>query len=185
MSDYLCHDFKTPRTDTSRRLPNSFRVIPIAFYLAMAAGAYFVTMDIIGYQSAKQEKERQNQVKAQHDAEKARHESEFAALDTEAQKGTHLAKWVEATRSIQPVCVKITRNVPVQDGTTITELALERNEQLPSQIGLSMKLTDGNLSQVKNIEAAIEQLNYRAYSPQQSTQNGQIEYKSNLVWLAK
>ena len=41
MSEYLCHDFKTPRTDTARRLPDTFRFIPLMFYVAMLGGGWW------------------------------------------------------------------------------------------------------------------------------------------------
>ena len=180
MSPYLCHDFKTPRTDTSRRLPNSFRVVPIAFYLAMVLGAYFVTMDVISYRSAKQDKTKYDQVKAQHEAEKAKFEEQTGSLNVETARAQEVAKWIEGTRVMQPICVKIGRSINAE--ARLGELILERNEQLPNQLVLSMKLTDANITDVQQIQTNIEQLNYRAYSPQQSKQGEVIDYKSNLVW---
>lgn len=180
MSDYLCHDFKTPRTDTSRRLPNSFRAVPVAFYLAMVAGAYFVTMDIIGYRAANQDKIKYDQIKAQHDAEKAKLEEQTGGLNVETARGTEIAKWIEGTRVMQPIFVKIARSITGE--SRLGELILERNEQLPNQLVLSMKLTDANISDVQQIQTNLEQLNYRAYSPQQSKQGDVIDYRSNLVW---
>ena len=59
MSEYLCHDFKTPRTDTARRLPDTFRFIPIFFYVAMLGGGYMMTMDYFSYGKAKRDKQAQ------------------------------------------------------------------------------------------------------------------------------
>ncbi len=56
MSDYICHDFKTPRTDTSKRLPNSYKLIPVLFYVALLGGAYFMSMDYMAYKRSQQEK---------------------------------------------------------------------------------------------------------------------------------
>lgn len=180
MSDYICHDFKTPRNDTSRRLPNSFRVVPIVFFVAMVAGAYFVTMDIIGYRAAKDEKAKFAQIKTQFDSEKAKFESQTASLNVETARAQEVAKWIEGTRVMQPICVKIGRTITSE--ARISELLLERNEQLPNQLVLSMKLSGGNITEVQQIQANIEQLNYRAYSPQQSKQGETIDYRANLVW---
>jgi succinyl-CoA synthetase beta subunit len=180
MSPYLCHDFKTPRTDTSRRLPNSFRLIPIAFYLAMVAGAYFVTMDVLNYRAAKKDKAQFDQIKAQHEAEKVKFEEQTATLNVETARAQEVAKWVEGTRAMQPICVKIGRSISAE--ARLSELTLERNEQLPNQLVLTMKLSGGDVSEVQKIQTNIEQLNYRAYSPQQSKQGEVVDYRSNLVW---
>lgn len=183
MSAYLCHDFKTPRTDTSRRLPNSFRIVPVVFYLALVAGAYFITMDVIGYRSANREKAKYEQIKAQHEAEKARHDSQSSSTSVETARAQEIAKWVEGTRVMQPICVKIGRSLQAE--ARLSELLIERNEQLPNQLMLSMKLTGSNIQDVQKIQAGVEQLNYRAYSPSQSKQGDVIDYRSNLVWQAR
>lgn len=180
MSNYLCHDFKTPRTDTSRRLPNSFRMVPVIFYLAMVLGAYFMTMDVISYRAAKADKAKYDQIKAQHDAEKAKLQAQTGTLNVESARANEVAKWIEGTRVMQPICVKIARSISAE--ARLSELLLERNEQLPNQLVLNMKLSDGSVSDMQQIQTNIEQLNYRAYSPQQSKQGDVIEYRSNLVW---
>ena len=180
MSNYLCHDFKTPRTDTSRRLPNSFRVVPVAFYFTMVIGAYFVTMDVISYRTATKDKAKYDQIKTQHDAEKAKFEEQTGSLNVESARAQEVAKWIEGTRVMQPICVKIARSINAE--ARLSELILERNEQLPNQLVLTMKLNDGNITDVQQIQTNIEQLNYRAYSPQQSKQGDVIDYRSNLVW---
>lgn len=180
MSTYLCHDFKTPRTDTSRRLPNSFRVIPVGFYLAMVAGAYFVTMDVINYRAAQTDKTKFTQIKAQYEGEKAKFGEQTASLNVETARAQEVAKWVEGTRVMQPICVKIGRSLSSE--ARLSELILERNEQLPNQLVLTMKLNGGTVADVQQIQTNVEQLNYRAYSPQQSKQGEVIDYRSNLVW---
>jgi hypothetical protein len=48
-----------------------------------------------------------------------------------------------------------------------------------------MKMMGSTIKQVQTIQTNIEQLNYRAYSPQQSIKEGVIDYRSNLVWQAR
>lgn len=180
MSNYLCHDFKTPRTDTSRRLPNSFRVVPILFYVAIVASAYFVTMDVLGYRSAQREKASFVQIKTEHEAEKKKYEDMTSDLDIESARANEVAKWIEGTRAMQPICVKIGRSVKTE--ARLSELVVERNEQLPNQLALTLKLANAEVTDVQQIQTGIEQLNYRSYSPQQSKQGDVIDYHSNLVW---
>ncbi len=180
MSAYICHDFKTPRNDTARRLPNSFRIVPVVFYLALIAGAYFVTMDVINIRGAKAEKLKHDQVKAQHESEKTRFAEEKKNLDIESARATEVAKWIEGTRVIQPLCVRVARSVPTE--ATLGELILERNEQLPDQFILSFKLVNGQPQHVQAVQTNLEQLNYRSYSPQQSKQGDTWDCRTNLVW---
>lgn len=180
MSNFLCHDFKTPRTDTSRRLPNSFRAVPAAFYLSLVVGAYLVTMDILSYRSAKQDKAKFDQIKAQCEADRKHFEEEKSVTDVETARAQEVAKWVEGTRVMQPICVKIARSLPPE--VRMSELLLERNEQIPNQFVLNVKFSGGSVQNVQDIESNLSQLNYRAYSPQQSKEGDAIEYRSNLVW---
>ncbi len=56
MSEFICHDFKTPRNDTSKRLPDTFKAIPILFYLSIVGCVYFMTMDWMAYKQAQKDK---------------------------------------------------------------------------------------------------------------------------------
>jgi hypothetical protein len=68
MSNYICHDFKTPRADTSKRLPNTFKVIPVLFYAALAGGAFFAIKDTLSYQSSVAKEKQFKATKADKDA---------------------------------------------------------------------------------------------------------------------
>ncbi|MDI1310519.1 hypothetical protein [Prosthecobacter sp.] len=180
MNDYLCHDFKTPRIDTSRRLPASFRAIPVLFYVALIGSAYVMTMDYFNYKRAlkQQTDAEENQVlsESQRDA----YRSELADLESEATKAEKVAQWMEGARNIQPIAVKIAR--AVQTDTRITQVALERSEQVPANIALTIHLNGAKVStELASIEAALGQLLYRSYSPQQTKNGDVVEYHSTLV----
>lgn len=184
MSDYLCHDFKTPRTDTSRRLPSSFRAIPVIFYVALVGSAYVMTMDYFNYKSALRQKneasERKKQSAEQRDALKA----EKAELEAEATKAEQVAQWMEGARNIQPIAVKIAR--AVQAETRITQVALERSEQVAANLELTIHLNGSKVStELAAIETALGQLLYRSYSPQQTKNGDAVEYHSTLVRQAE
>lgn len=184
MSDYLCHDFKTPRTDTSRRLPSSFRAIPVIFYVALVGSAYVMTMDYFNYKSALQQKneasERKKRSAEQRDALKA----EKAELEAEANKAERVAQWMEGARNVQPIAVKIAR--AVQAETRITQVALERSEQVPANLALTIHLNGSKVStELAAIESALGQLLYRSYSPQQTKNGDSVEYHSTLVRQAE
>lgn len=180
MSEYLCHDFKTPRTDTSRRLPSSFRAIPVIFYVALIGSAYVMTMDYFNYKRALLQKteadERQKISESQRDALR----SEKSDLEIEALKAEKVAQWMEGARNIQPIAVKIAR--AVQTETRITQVALERSEQVPANLSLTIHLNGSKVpTELAAIENSLGQLLYHSYSPQQTKNGDAVEYHSTLV----
>lgn len=179
MSEYLCHDIKTPRTDTSRRLPDSFKLVPAAFYLALVAGAYFMTMDWISYKGAQRDKVEADAITQEHREATAKTAAEKLALDTETAKAQSVAKWVEGARNIQPVGVAIARSIPAE--VRLSDLTLERSDQVPANLSLSVRISGGSAVEVGMIETSLSRLQYRSYSPQQSKNGDMIEYRSTLV----
>lgn len=180
MSNYICHDFKTPRTDTSRRLPNSFRAVPVFFYLAIVAGAYFITTDIFAYRKATAAKTKADDLKTQHEATAKKHTDDKNALDVQTARAEAIARWIEGTRVVQPISVRIARSLPPE--VHINELYIERNEQLPSNLNLSLKLTGGSLVNIQTIEKDLTAMNYRTNGSQQTTTGEQIDYRTSLSW---
>jgi hypothetical protein len=180
MSDYLCHDFKTPRTDTARRLPSSFRAIPAIFYVALVGSAYVMTMDYFNYKRALTQKNEAGERKKVSEEQRDALRTEKAGLESEATKAEKVAQWMEGARNIQPIAVKIAR--AVQTETRITQVALERSEQVPANLALTIHLNGSKVStELASIEAALGQLLYRSYSPQQTKNGDAVEYHSTLV----
>lgn len=186
MSDYLCHDFKTPRTDTARRLPSTFRFIPIMFYVALVGGLYVMTMDYFTYKRSQREKAEAEAQQKTIEGERDGFKSELGKLEVDAAKGEVVARWMEGARNMQPIAVRIAR--AVRQDTRLGELSLARSDEVPSNITLAMRVTgDKSSSEITAIEGAIAQLQYRSYSPQQSKNEatGSIDYKSTLVRSAQ
>jgi len=181
MSDYLCHDFKSPRADASRRLPSTFKFVPIAFYVSVLGGLYFVTMDVMSLRRSEKDRVTAEQVKTEYAETKEKYDSEKLAIDIERAKAEVVAKWVEGTRVIQPICVEAAR--AIRGEVRIAELALDRNAELPAQIDLSMRLTGADSSHVSEVETAFGKLNYQPYSPQQARTAEMIDYRSTLVFV--
>ena len=180
MSEYLCHDFKTPRTDTSRRLPSSFRAIPVIFYVALVGSAYVMTMDYFNYKKALTQKTEAEERKKLSESQRDAFSSEKADLESEAFKAEKVAEWMEGARNIQPIAVKIAR--AVQAETRITQVALERSEQVPANLALTIHLNGSKVaSELSAIENALGQLLYNSYSPQQTKNGEAVEYHSTLV----
>jgi response regulator RpfG family c-di-GMP phosphodiesterase len=137
-------------------------------------------MDYFNYKKALKQKvdaqERQTISETERDAFK----NEKSDLESEATKAEQVAQWMEGARNIQPIAVKIAR--AVQTDTRITQVALERNEQVPANIALTIHLNGSKVSmELAAIEAALGQLLYRSASPQQTKNGDVVEYHSTLV----
>lgn len=180
MSQFLCHDFKTPRTDTSRRLPGSMRIVPIMFYAVAVATGFFVFKDIRALKDAERQQVAAEKEKQEIEAESAKLGEEKVKIDNELFRAQSVAKWVEGTRVLQPVSVAIARSMPPE--TNITELSLERSADLPAQVSLLVRMINASVAEVPKIEGAVGRLHYRTHSGQQAKQGDQVEYRSMLVW---
>jgi hypothetical protein len=180
MTDYLCHDFKTPRTDAARRLPSTFRFIPIIFYVAIVGSAYMMTMDYLNFQKAKKVKVEADERKSRIEGERDTFNNEFATLEAETKKAEGVAQWMEGARNIQPIVVKIARAVAAE--TRFGEVSLERGDEVAANLSLGIKISGVNAAtEIVNIENALGQLQYRSFSPQQTKSEDSIEYHSTLV----
>jgi hypothetical protein len=179
MSDYICHDFKTPRSDTSKRLPDTFKAVPLLFYLSLVGATYFMTMDWMAYKSAQQMKIDAEGRKAELDEVVKKLNEEKTALDGETSKAELLAKWMEGARNVQPITTAIARAIPPE--VRLSDLSLERSEQVPANLSLSLRINGGSASEVSLIETGLSRLQYRSFSPQQSKTEEVIEYRSTLV----
>jgi hypothetical protein len=175
-----CHDFKSPRPGAGARLPSAFLAVPALFYLAIVGGCYINVNCYINYRKAVTERDTWRQSKAEKDEAKAKFESQIAALDTETIKAEKLAQWIEGTRTIQPICVAITRCVPPE--IALGDLNLERRTDMPSQLDLSVRINNGSMQEVARIQSAVQNIQYRTYNSQQLKNNDNLEYKTMLVW---
>lgn len=177
----ICHDFKSPRSDSARRLPSIFMVVPIMFYVVLLGGGYLSVTSYMGYREATKERDLSLDEKAEYDAKKAESEGQLAEVDKERWKAEKLAQWVEGTRAVQPISVAIVRSVPAE--VTLGELTLERSLDLPQQINLGVRINNGTLEEVGRIQNAVGNLNYRSYNSQQEKAGeGGLTFRAMLVW---
>jgi len=180
MSQYLCHDFKTPRTDMSRRLPGSMRVVPIFFTPSPWPPRSSSSMTCARCSRPSRTAWPPSRAKDEYLAAKTTLDSEKTTIDAELFRAEAVAKWVEGTRVLQPITVAIARAVPLE--TNITELNLERSADLPAQVSMLVRLNNSTLSEVAKIESSVNRLHYRSFSPSQAKQGDLIEFRSMLVW---
>jgi len=180
MSQFLCHDFKTPRTDMSRRLPSTMRMVPVLFYVVLVASTFFIIKDWTDLNKATSDLAQANTRKDDAVAAKTKLMAEKDQIETEKFRSEGIAKWVEGTRVMQPISVAIARSMPPE--TNITELVLERNADFPAQVSMLLRLFNGGAGEIEKVQKALERLHYRSHSPQQARQGEMMEFRSMLVW---
>lgn len=179
MSDFICHDFKTPRNDTSKRLPDTFKAIPVLFYLSIVGAVYFMTMDWMSYKQAEKDKKVSEERKAELDEATKQLQTEKTDLDAETAKAESLAKWVEAARNVQPISVAVARAMPPE--VRLSDLTIERSDQVPANLSFGIKINGGSASEIALLESSLSRLQYRSLSAQSSKVGEVIEYRSTLV----
>ena len=173
-------DFKTERKDVAPPLPAYLRLVPIIFYMSIAATILLNGLFLARLSQASQVKEsslkQDRSLLSQLDEVKKQRQQ----LEGEAKKATDLANWVDGSRPLQPLIVDIARSM--EGDSSIVEMQLERAQENASQIRLSLRLQTGNTKQLDQTLQTIANSRFRTFSPQQSMERGEIEYKATLFW---
>jgi hypothetical protein len=182
-ASYTCHDFKSPRNDSSRRLPGTMRIVPVLFYVIIV---FFISSLVRSYQVSKDSESRTTVANAnrdEHNAKKTELTAKLTDLTTQEKLGSEVAKWVEGTRGLQPIIASIVR--AVGEETFISNLMLERSPDVPSQINLSIKLSNAGQPETDKIGQALNTIHYKSHSPSVGRSGDELEYRSMLVWQEK
>jgi len=173
-------DFKTERKDIAPPLPGYLRLVPVIFYVSIVASILLNALFIARWSQASQAKElsikQGKEIAAQLESVKAQR----TQLETEARKATDLATWVEGSRPLQPLIVDIARSMEAD--SSIVEMQLERAPENASQIHLGLRLLTSNTRQLDQTLQTIANARFRTFSPQQSMEKGEVEYKATLFW---
>jgi len=180
MSAYVTHDFKTPRPDGSRRLPRTFMLVPILFYLSLVAGSYLSINSYVNYRESCKSRDNSKAQTAEQDGATSHIEADIANINKEKLKAEKLVQWVEGTRMIQPISVAVTRAIPPE--VSLGEMSFERSVDIPAQINLSVRINSGGMEDIGRIQTAVESLKYHAYNSQQSKTGDFLDYRTILVW---
>lgn len=176
----VCHDFKSPRTDTSKRLPSSFMLVPVLFYICVLGGIVLNISAYLRFHDATLKQNSFTQQQAEHESTKAQLETQEHAVEKEKIKAEKLAQWIEGTRTLQPLSVAIMRSIPAE--ITISDMNFERSTDIPAQINLNVRINNGSMEEVSHIQSSLQNLNYRPYNSQQLKSGETLEYKTMLVF---
>jgi len=174
-------DFKSDRKGISPPLPIYLRILPILFYLTILASILLNGVFFMNFTQAGKNKELAVAREKQLQTELQTARKQRTDLENEAQKASDIVSWLEASRPLQPLVVEIARSI--QPDSSIVELRLDRDADNPAQIRLSLRLSSDTTRQLDLTLAKIASMRFRTFSPQQTLEKGEIDYKATLIWL--
>ncbi len=180
MDSGICHDLKSERREVSKGLPPALKFVPILFYAAMILCTASIVWFEYGRKKAETEREKwagQSRSFQAKNVQVGKDRQTIEELNTQARS---VAKWLEGAHGLQPLCVAISRSVG--DDSSIDELALARNGELPRQIKLTLKLDGVNSTVLEQVLSSWVALDFRAYSAQQKKMQDSVDYKATLVF---
>lgn len=173
-------DFKTERKNISPPLPVTLRLVPILFYLSIVMGILLNGLFALQLAQATRAKDQATQELSTTKQDLAKVQADRTALEAEVKRASDVATWLESARPLQPMIVNIARSI--EPDSSIVELKLERDAENPTQLKLGLRLNGESTKQLDLVLEQIAAQQFRIYTPQQSSQRGEIEYKSTLVW---
>lgn len=178
----LVHDFKTERQSVSAGLPSGYRLVPIAFYLVSAAS---ILLSLHFYLGKKASEATESEMRVRVADAKAEEASLLAAQQTlvdEAKRAEVFAKWLEGAHPLQPVAVAVGRSMGKD--STIAELSLNRNPEIPAHTFMQLKIDGGGSGQIETTLDSIYALRYETYSAQQVKGERSTDFQATLIHKA-
>lgn len=181
--DNLIFDIKTERQSVSEGLPGIFRLVPIAFYLvttaSIALSLYFF-LSKKAYEAGEAEHtHRLNEAKSQHN----RFLSQQQVIVDEATRAEGLAVWLEGAHPLQPVAVVVGRSMGKD--STVAELSLDRNPEIPAHTFMQLKIDGGGSQQIEETLNQIYTLDYQTYSASQVKGRKSTDFQATLIYADK
>lgn len=181
--DNIIHDVKTERQGVSEGLPSSYKLIPVAFYIAATAS---IVLSLYFFLSKKAYEVREEEMAKRQAAAQTQQGHSTAAqqkIVNEATRAEGIAKWLEGARPLQPVTVAIGRSMGKD--TTIAELSLDRNPEIPAHTFLQLKIDGNGSRQIETTLGGINALHYQTYSAQEVTGPNSTDFQATLIYSKK
>ncbi|MDF1825656.1 MAG: hypothetical protein P1U68_13505 [Verrucomicrobiales bacterium] len=178
--DNIIHDLKTERQNVSEGLPPSFKLVPVAFYVVSVATVFlslYFYLSKKAYETSETSlRERLTQAENQQSNFLAQQED----VSSNAKRAEGIAKWLEGSRPLQPVTAVIGRSMSKE--STIAELSLDRNPEIPAHTFMQLKIDGGGSQQVEATLNAIYALNFQTYSAQQVKGKNSTDFQATLIY---
>ena len=178
--EIIIHDLRNERQNTTGGLPGILKIVPVAFYLGTVLS---ILLSLYFYASLKAYKRTEDVMKdrlASAKAETTSIQTQEARLVDMADKAAVLADWLEGSRPLQPVTVAVARSMA--KNSTIAELSLNRNPELPAHTFMELKINGGGSQQVQTTLKSIYALNYQTHSSQEVKGKNAIDFQATLMY---
>ncbi len=179
----VIHDLKTERPNISGGLPTVFKIVPIAFYISVLLSGILCLVFFMTFRSQKASEEIWRGRLEAAKSEQATIIDKQTQVVSTAQKAEGIAKWLEGSRPIQPVSVAIGRSMT--KNSTIAELTLDRNPEIPAHTFMNLKINGGGSEQIETTLDSITSLNFQTYSANQVRGKNAIDFQATLIWNDK
>lgn len=176
----IIHDLKEDRQNVSSGLPSALKIVPVAFYLG---SVFSVLLSLFFYLSFKTYESTDRQLKqrlSEAETEKKGFENKEKEIINVTKNAEGLAKWLEGARPLQPVTAAIGRSMAKD--STIAELSLNRNPEIPAHTHMQLKINGGAGPQVESTLNSIYSLNYQTYSAQQVKGRNVTDFQATLIY---
>ncbi len=181
--ELVIHDLKNDKSNVSGGLAGVYKIVPVAFYLG---GVLSILLSLYFYFSFKAYKSAElsmNSKRAAAQSELTRITAQEARIVATAERATGLAEWLEGARPLQPVTVAVARSMEKE--STVAELSLIRNPEIPANTFMELKINGGGSQQIETTLNSIYGLNYQAYSAQQVKGKNALDFQATLIYNDK
>lgn len=175
----IIHDLKTERQNVSAGLPSGYKLVPVAFYLVAVASVF---LSLYFYLSKKAYEATESEMRDRISAAKTDEATTLSKQQTivdEAKRAESFAKWLEGARPLQPVTVAVGRSMGKD--STVAELSLTRNPEIPAHTFMQLKIDGGGTTQIESTLDSIYALNYQTYSAQQVKGENSTDFQAILI----
>ena len=174
------HDLKTERQDLTKPLPKILIIVPILFFISLI-GAIF--LNVLFFLKIKEAEALSSDWQQRAESEVFQKKQTGMTIDLikkEEQKGQEIHKWVEGSMQMQPLALSVSRSMGPK--SSIEELSLYKDKNNPNQILIQLSFINGGQKQLDDTLSAINTVGYRAYSANQSSeQGGKVNYQATLI----
>lgn len=177
----VIHDLKTPRKGVSGGLPAAYKLIPITLYLGVVLSLVLSVVFYLSIRAYKNDKITWETRFNSATSEQTKFNNSYKAIVDITKKAEGLSLWLEGARPLQPVTTAIGRSMGPD--STIAELALNRNPEIPAHTFMQLKIDGGGTNQIESTLESINGLNYQTYSAQQVKARKSVDFQATLIFV--
>ncbi len=181
--EIIIHDLKNDRQNVSGGLPSILKLVPIAFYIGTVLSILLSLYFYFSFKAYKSSAEVMKNRATNATGETQRIQQQDLKIREISTRANQLAQWLEGSRPLQPITVAIARSMA--KNSTIAELSLNRNPEIPAHTFMELKVNGGGSQQVQATLDSIYALNYQTYSAQEVKGKNAIDFQATLIYNEK